>query len=83
MFRFTIRELVLLTLVVAMGVGWWLDHSALSRRADLWEYRAGAVADWTSGEGWRVEWTPEGVDLTKPGGEAETDQPEFAAVESD
>jgi hypothetical protein len=25
MFRFTIRELVLLTLVVAMGVGWWLD----------------------------------------------------------
>jgi len=26
MLRFTIRELVLLTLVVAMGVGWWLDH---------------------------------------------------------
>jgi len=26
MFRFTIRELVLLTVVVAMGVGWWLDH---------------------------------------------------------
>jgi lipopolysaccharide export system protein LptC len=26
MFRFTIRELVLLTLIVAMGVGWWLDH---------------------------------------------------------
>jgi len=29
MFRFTIRELVLLTLVVAMGVGWWLDHRRL------------------------------------------------------
>jgi hypothetical protein len=27
MFRFTIRELVLLTLVVAMGVGWRLDHA--------------------------------------------------------
>jgi hypothetical protein len=25
MFRFTIRELVLLTLVVAMGVGWWQE----------------------------------------------------------
>jgi len=24
MFRFTIRELVLLTLVVATGVGWWV-----------------------------------------------------------
>jgi hypothetical protein len=29
MFRFTIRELVLLTLVVAMGVGWALDHLRL------------------------------------------------------
>jgi len=28
MFRFTIRELVLLTVVVAMGVGWWLEFSA-------------------------------------------------------
>jgi hypothetical protein len=26
MFRFTIRDLVLVTLVVAMGVAWWLDH---------------------------------------------------------
>jgi hypothetical protein len=29
MFRFTIRELVLLTVIVAMGVGWWVDRSAL------------------------------------------------------
>ena len=30
MFRFTIRDLVLLTLVVAMGVGWWLDRTHLA-----------------------------------------------------
>jgi len=30
MFRFTIRELVLLTLVVAMGVAWWIDQSRYS-----------------------------------------------------
>jgi len=30
MFRFTIRELVLLTLVVAMGVGWWIDRRRLA-----------------------------------------------------
>jgi hypothetical protein len=30
MFRFTIRELVLLTLVVAMGVGSWLDRWRLA-----------------------------------------------------
>jgi hypothetical protein len=28
MFRFTIRELVLLTLVVAMGVAWWLERQS-------------------------------------------------------
>jgi len=27
MFRFTIRELVLLTLVVAIGVGWYCDRA--------------------------------------------------------
>jgi len=34
MFRFTIRELVLLTLVVAMGVDWVIEHtsSATARR---------------------------------------------------
>ena len=30
MFRFTIRELVLLTLVVAVGVGWWVEHGQLT-----------------------------------------------------
>jgi hypothetical protein len=26
MYRFTIRELILLTVVVAMGLGWWVDR---------------------------------------------------------
>ena len=29
MFRFTIRELVLLTLVVGLALGWWLDRRGL------------------------------------------------------
>lgn len=33
MFRFTIRELFLLTLVAALSTGWWIDHSRLSQ---LW-----------------------------------------------
>ena len=41
MFRFTIRELVLLTLVVAMGVAWWLDRRSLAIRAqETNSYRA-------------------------------------------
>ena len=30
MFRFTIRELVLLTIIVAIGVAWWVDRSQLA-----------------------------------------------------
>jgi hypothetical protein len=33
MFKFTIRELVLLTLVAAMGVAWWLDRNKLFKSA--------------------------------------------------
>jgi hypothetical protein len=29
--RFTIRDLLWLTLVVAMGLGWWLDHTDTSQ----------------------------------------------------
>ena len=35
MFRFTIRELVLLTLVVGMGVGWCVDRRRLSQDARI------------------------------------------------
>ena len=31
MLRFTIRDLHLATIIAAMGVGWWLDHSRLTR----------------------------------------------------
>jgi hypothetical protein len=34
MFRFTIRELALLTLCVAIAVSWWVDRRQLSLRAD-------------------------------------------------
>jgi len=49
MFRFTIRELVLLTLVVAIGIGWWLDRQSLSltvseQRREL-AYRAFILKD--------------------------------------
>jgi hypothetical protein len=31
MFRFTIRELVLVTVIVALAVGWWIDRAQLSQ----------------------------------------------------
>jgi hypothetical protein len=41
MFRFTIRELVLLTLVVAMGAGWWVDRHFLAIKCRELGQRAG------------------------------------------
>jgi hypothetical protein len=39
MFRFTIRELLLVTLIVALAVGWWVDRrqqeSEILRRASI------------------------------------------------
>jgi hypothetical protein len=32
--RFTIRDLLWLTLVVALAVGWWLDHKRVADRRD-------------------------------------------------
>jgi hypothetical protein len=32
MFRFTIRDVFWLTVVVAMAVGWWMDRSAITKR---------------------------------------------------
>ena len=35
--KFTIRDLFLLTLVVAIAAGWWVDRSSLARRDAEWE----------------------------------------------
>jgi hypothetical protein len=50
MFRFTIRDLVLLTLVVALGVGWWMDRSRLASRAE----RATVLEAVVESAGWEV-----------------------------
>jgi len=73
MFRFSIRELVLLTAVAGCAVGWGLDHVRQAAQlhtyqasAQLWEHRAGAVVDALSDTGWRFEWTPGGVNVVSP-----------------
>lgn len=47
MFRFTIRELLILTVTAGLAVGWWIDHKELSGaafvasdQARIWESRS-------------------------------------------
>ena len=37
MFRFTIRGVLWLTVVVALGLGWWIDRRELDRRFQVEE----------------------------------------------
>ncbi len=32
MFRFTIRELLILTVTAGLAVGWWVDHRQMNER---------------------------------------------------
>ena len=59
MFRFSIRELMLLTLVVGLALGWWLDHHRISLAladAMAWRTCAGALEHILDDSGWSIEW---------------------------
>jgi len=56
MFRFTIRELVLVTVIVAMGVAWWSQQKRLKKDAIGWKHRAAAAKLVLRSRGWEVNW---------------------------
>jgi hypothetical protein len=44
MFKFAIRELLLLTMIVGLAVGWWLERRDTQRRLEAIREWAGLVA---------------------------------------
>ena len=66
MYRFTIRELVCVTLAVGAALGWWSNeraHQAQIRRieadtkfASRWRDSAEAMTRILEDEGWQIEW---------------------------
>jgi hypothetical protein len=65
--RFTIRDLLWLTVVVALGVAWWVDRQAVTARERLWrEGVVNMVAELERTTGFKARFTtPEG-DLIDP-----------------
>ena len=47
MFRFTIRDVLWLMVVVAMGVAWWLDHRSLAPDAHFYRTEQAILKTWT------------------------------------
>lgn len=59
MFRFTIREMFLLLVIVALGLGWWVDHRRMSTElasAKKWQHAAGAAEAVLNNLGWKTQW---------------------------
>jgi len=73
MFRFSIRELMLVTLVVGLIAGWCLDRHEDRREMNVWKKRAKAFQHVLDKDGWKIEWQPQegAVIVTKPGNDDE------------
>jgi hypothetical protein len=83
MFRFTIRDVLWLTVVVGLGVGWWVDHQQNRQDAEklkserkVWESRAQYLANIIKNElppgNVTVVWSTdrvEGLELVRTGRE--------------
>lgn len=64
MFRFTIRDLFWLTLIVALVLGWWIDHRLLS----LWGERGLWLDMELRARGWTVVFLDDGGLVLEPPG---------------
>jgi hypothetical protein len=72
MFRFSIRELLLLTLIVAIGVGWTLRERQLKAQVaaqtamnDVWERRAEAMVGGLESCGCKVAWDDRRIKVSR------------------
>ena len=65
MFRFTIRDMLWLTVVVAVSFGWLVDRG-LNGTKLLWQSRAEHLRSICQEYGWTVEWQGGGVNGAFP-----------------
>ena len=63
-FRFTIRELLLLMLVVGLGLGWWLDRERGNAQFEKADTRAFVLEQMLYEAGFDIEWKGERVKAT-------------------
>jgi hypothetical protein len=62
MFKFTIRDLLWLTVVVSLVCAWWVDHHGLQQDRDIWKYHAEGAKQLASWGATGIEF--DGKDMT-------------------
>jgi hypothetical protein len=69
MFRFTIRDVLWLTVVVALAMGWLFDHRIQSEHLLKQKAMVQMLDRFLGQEGYKVSWTDENAVLTilRPG----------------
>ena len=72
---FSIRDLALVTFIVALVLGWWVREVQLQSelaRANRWRNAAGTLEEVVEAEGFDVRWQFDslepGVEVSQPGG---------------
>lgn len=67
MYRVSLRELILVTTIVALIVGWCIDRSqrfsVLQRERHFWRWTAIEFQSFLEQDGWKVEVTPRTIEL--------------------
>jgi hypothetical protein len=43
--KFSIRDLLLVTVIVALALGWWVDHGGQAARESKWKECANQISD--------------------------------------
>ena len=65
MYRFTLRDVLWLTVVVAVSTGWIVDHFQIVSFANQerkWETRHQMLVEALNGYGWQVTWQELAID---------------------
>jgi hypothetical protein len=68
--KFSVRDLFLVTMIVALTVGWAVDRSRLAKDAaesQRWEFRTNVLAAEIRGSGGAVSWTDTTISGSGPG----------------
>jgi hypothetical protein len=54
MFRFTIRDVLLVMVIVGLAIGWGIDRLHSAKREHGWVNRSNALTDAVRMEGWEI-----------------------------